>query len=110
MGIGKKPFIIAGPCSAESKQQVHEIANDIKNCTDVFRAGIWKPRTNSESFQGIGKEALIWLQEVKQKHKIKVSTEVAPLWNAHAIVVVARRTSITTADSGIKPFGKSSAT
>ena len=75
--IEKKPFIIAGPCSAESEQQVHEIANDIKNCTDVFRAGIWKPRTNSESFQGIGKEALIWLQEVKQKHKIKVSTEVA---------------------------------
>ena len=75
--IEKKPFVIAGPCSAESEKQLHEIANDIKDCTDVFRAGIWKPRTNSASFQGIGKEALIWMKQVKQKNKIKVSTEVA---------------------------------
>ena len=75
--IDKKPFVIAGPCSAESEQQVLKIANDIKDNTDVFRAGIWKPRTSSNSFEGIGKEALIWLQKVKQKNKIKVSTEVA---------------------------------
>lgn len=75
--IDKKPFVIAGPCSAESEKQVQKIANNIKRFTDIFRAGIWKPRTNSNSFEGIGKEALIWLQEVKQKHEIKVSTEVA---------------------------------
>ena len=75
--IDKKPFVIAGPCSAESEKQVQKIANDIKSSTDVFRAGIWKPRTNSNSFEGIGKEALIWMREVKQKNEMKVATEVA---------------------------------
>ena len=75
--IDRKPFVIAGPCSAESEKQVQKIANDIKDTTDVFRAGIWKPRTSSNSFEGIGKEALTWLHKVKQKSKLKVSTEVA---------------------------------
>ena len=48
--IDKKPFVIAGPCSAESEKQSLKIANDIKDNTDVFRAGIWKPRTRSNSF------------------------------------------------------------
>ena len=69
--IDKKPFVIAGPCSAESEKQVLKIANDIKDNTDVFRAGIWKPRTSSNSFEGIGKEALTWLHKVKQKSKSK---------------------------------------
>ena len=55
--ISKKPFIIAGPCSAESEEQVLKIAHEIKNTTDVFRAGAWKPRTKPNSFEGRGKGA-----------------------------------------------------
>ena len=52
--VNKKPFIIAGPCSAESENQVLETAHQIKDFTDVFRAGIWKPRTKPGSFEGVG--------------------------------------------------------
>ena len=72
------PLVIAGPCSAETEKQVLSIAHELKDSdVSIYRAGIWKPRTSSASFQGIGKEALIWMREVKQKNKIKVSTEVA---------------------------------
>lgn len=75
--INKKPFIIAGPCSAESENQIIQIAENIKQNIDVFRAGVWKPRTKPNSFEGVGKEALIWLQKVKKKLNLKVVTEVA---------------------------------
>ena len=52
--ILKKPYLIAGPCSAESEEQVLEIAHDLKDTIDVFRAGVWKPRTKPNSFEGIG--------------------------------------------------------
>ena len=61
--ISKKPFVIAGPCSAESEEQVLKIAHEIKNTTDVFRAGVWKPRTKPNSFEGRGKGALNWLKK-----------------------------------------------
>ena len=75
--INKKPFIIAGPCSAESENQIIQIAENIKQNIDVFRAGVWKPRTKPNSFEGVGKEALIGLQKVKKKLNLKVVTEVA---------------------------------
>ena len=75
--INKKPYIIGGPCSAESESQVLEIANAIKDSIHVFRAGVWKPRTNPNSFQGVGKEALTWLQKVQSNIGLKVATEVA---------------------------------
>lgn len=75
--INKKPFIIAGPCSAESENQIMQTAENIKQNVDVFRAGIWKPRTKPNSFEGVGEEALIWLQKVKKKLNLKVVTEVA---------------------------------
>lgn len=52
--IDKKPFVIAGPCSAESQDQLLQIATNIKSSVDVFRAGVWKPRTMPNSFEGVG--------------------------------------------------------
>ena len=75
--ISKKPFVIAGPCSAESEEQVLKIAHEIKNTTDLFRAGVWKPRTKPNSFEGRGKGALNWLKKVQQETHLKVATEVA---------------------------------
>jgi chorismate mutase len=75
--ISKKPFVIAGPCSAESEEQVLKIAHEIKNTTDVFRAGVWKPRTKPNSFEGRGTAALNWLKKVQQETHLKVATEVA---------------------------------
>ena len=72
-----KPYIIAGPCSAESEAQVLQIAHEIKGVANVFRAGVWKPRTSPDSFQGIGENALKWLQKVKSETGLKIITEVA---------------------------------
>ena len=71
--------LIAGPCSAETREQVLETAKeiaDIKNLT-YFRAGIWKPRTAPGSFEGIGEEGLKWMNEAKQQFGVKLITEVA---------------------------------
>ena len=75
--INKKPYIIAGPCSAESEHQLLRIANSIKDIAHVFRAGVWKPRTNPNSFEGAGVAALKWLQKVQSEIGLKVITEVA---------------------------------
>lgn len=60
-------LIIAGPCSAESREQVIETARILSGDGRVsfFRAGLWKPRTTAGSFQGVGKAGLKWLQEFK---------------------------------------------
>ena len=75
--IHKKPFVIAGPCSAESEDQLLEIAKEIRDKVDVFRAGIWKPRTSPKSFEGVGKKGLKWLKNVKDLTGLKTITEVA---------------------------------
>ena len=73
-----RPSVIAGPCSAETEEQVMETAKGLKDLgINVFRAGIWKPRTHPGSFEGIGTEGLGWLQKVKKEYGLKVSTEVA---------------------------------
>lgn len=72
------PLIIAGPCSAESESQVLDIAGELKaNGINVFRAGIWKPRTKPGGFEGVGSNGLDWLRKVKQQYGMYVSTEVA---------------------------------
>ena len=73
-----RPFIIAGPCSAESEEQmistaVHLAAQGIK----VFRAGVWKPRTKPGGFEGMGSAGLEWLSNVKRETGLKTATEVA---------------------------------
>ncbi len=73
----KKPWMIAGPCSAESQEQLLATAKAIQSDTDLFRAGVWKPRTRPNSFEGIGEQALEWLQVVKQETELRIATEVA---------------------------------
>ena len=72
------PLVIAGPCSAETEEQVLKIAHELKD-TDVsyFRAGIWKPRTRPGMFEGVGALGLKWLQRVKAETGLKTATEVA---------------------------------
>ncbi len=79
MIIAKKPIIIAGPCSAETEEQVMTCAKALSNDNrvSVFRAGIWKPRTRPGSYEGIGNTGLQWLQQVKQETGLKTATEVA---------------------------------
>jgi len=72
------PLVIAGPCSAETEDQVLKIAHDLKN-TDVsiYRAGIWKPRTRPGMFEGVGAIGLRWLDKVKKETGLLTATEVA---------------------------------
>jgi chorismate mutase len=73
------PLVIAGPCSAESLDQMLRTAHALKEISEVsvFRAGIWKPRTRPNNFEGLGEIALPWLAEVKKQTGLKVTTEVA---------------------------------
>ena len=62
----KRPLVIAGPCSAETEEQVMETARDLASRgVKIFRAGIWKPRTKPGGFEGVGSEGLLWLKKVK---------------------------------------------
>ena len=73
-----KPSVVAGPCSAESEEQVMETAKGLKEMgINVFRAGIWKPRTHPGCFEGVGAVGLKWLQRVQKEYGLKVATEVA---------------------------------
>ena len=77
MNLGH-PLVVAGPCSAETEEQVLKIAHELKD-TDVnyYRAGIWKPRTRPGNFEGVGAIGLKWLQKVKEETGLKTATEVA---------------------------------
>lgn len=74
----ERPFVIAGPCSAETEEQVLTTAHQLKGkgC-HIFRAGVWKPRTKPGGFEGCGENALPWLKRVKEETGMLVSTEVA---------------------------------
>lgn len=70
--------VIAGPCSAESRQQVMETAEGLKRVgISVMRAGLWKPRSRCGTFEGVGVRALPWLNDVRHTYGLKVMTEVA---------------------------------
>ena len=72
------PLVIAGPCSAETEDQVLKIAHELKDSdVNYFRAGIWKPRTRTGNFEGVGALGLKWLQKVKSETGMKTCTEVA---------------------------------
>jgi chorismate mutase len=77
----KQPILIAGPCSAETEAQVMAIAQDLAAMPgrkiDLFRAGVWKPRTRPGAFEGKGAEALPWLRRVKQETGLRTTIEVA---------------------------------
>lgn len=74
----ERPLVIAGPCSAETEEQVMTTARQLadKGCR-MFRAGVWKPRTKPGGFEGQGETALPWLQNVKKSTGMLVATEVA---------------------------------
>ncbi|MES2812587.1 MAG: bifunctional 3-deoxy-7-phosphoheptulonate synthase/chorismate mutase type II [Bacteroidota bacterium] len=72
------PLVIAGPCSAETEEQVLEIARQLKDSdVNIFRAGIWKPRTRPGGFEGVGEIGLKWLQKAKAETGLLMATEVA---------------------------------
>lgn len=75
---GERPIVIAGPCSAETEEQVMTTARQLaaKGCR-IFRAGVWKPRTKPGGFEGNGEKALPWLQAVKKETGMLTATEVA---------------------------------
>jgi len=78
-GYKNRPFLISGPCSAETEEQVIKTARQLAqlNTVNIFRAGIWKPRTRPNSFEGVGAEGLRWLRDVKKETGLLVGTEVA---------------------------------
>lgn len=74
----KRPIVIAGPCSAETEEQVMDTARQLSNAgIKIFRAGIWKPRTKPGGFEGMGTEALPWMKRVKEETGMLTATEVA---------------------------------
>jgi chorismate mutase len=74
-----EPLIIAGPCGAETREQVLDVARQLSQNPKikVLRAGIWKPRTRPNSFEGVGEEGLLWLKEAKEKYNLLTTVEVA---------------------------------
>ncbi len=74
----ERPFVIAGPCSAETEEQVMTTARQLafKGC-HIFRAGVWKPRTKPGGFEGQGEAALPWMKRVKEETGMLITTEVA---------------------------------
>ncbi len=83
-----RPLIIAGPCSAESREQVLESARKVAQnpAVTVLRAGVWKPRTRPGGFEGIGDQSLQWLQEAKELTKLKIATEIATPKHLEAVL------------------------
>lgn len=74
----KKPLILAGPCSAETEEQLMQTAKELHDRgIKIFRAGIWKPRTKPGGFEGVGSEGLAWLKKVKEQYGMYTATEVA---------------------------------
>lgn len=75
----RRPFLIAGPCSAESEEQLNTVVSDLAAHTDIrmIRAGIWKPRTRPDSFEGFGDRALPWLVQAGKQFNLPIAVEVA---------------------------------
>ena len=105
-GINKqRPLIIAGPCSAETEEQVMTTARELANKDiKIFRAGIWKPRTKPGGFEGIGLPGLVWLQRVKRETGMYTATEVAT--KNHVIEAVKHQIDILWigARTSVNPF------
>ena len=102
-----KPLLIAGPCSAETEEQVIQLAQAIQaNCPQVslLRAGIWKPRTRPNSFEGIGEKGLAWLKKASRITKLPVCTEVAKAGHVEAALKAEIDVLWIGARSTVSPF------
>lgn len=83
----KRPLVIAGPCSAETEEQVLTTAKQVAAAgVRIFRAGVWKPRTKPGSFEGVGRPALEWLKRVKSETGMYVTIEVATEKHVHEAI------------------------
>lgn len=72
-----KPLIIGGPCAVESREQLHIIAKRLSEMgVKILRCQLWKPRTEPDSFQGVGLTGLEWLKEIKEKYNVLIATEI----------------------------------
>ncbi len=81
----RRPMVIAGPCSAESEEQVMDTARQLAAYgVKIFRAGIWKPRTKPGGFEGIGEKGLPWMQRVHDELGMLTATEVATPYHVEA--------------------------
>jgi chorismate mutase len=84
---GSKPFIVAGPCSIESEEQIHHTARELKNMgISLLRAGAWKPRSRPGTFEGHGINGLQWLIEAGKANNLPVATEVANAVHARQVI------------------------
>lgn len=101
--FGDRPLLISGPCSAESRDQVLQTAKQLakSRIVNVFRAGIWKPRTRPDAFEGVGATGLDWLREVKETTGLMTAVEVATPYHVEAslskgidILWIGARTSV----------------
>ena len=78
MGHSRRPVVIAGPCSVETEEQLHNTVHAIQKLpVDVIRVGIWKPRTRPNAFEGHGERALPWVRDLKAETGLRFATEVA---------------------------------
>ncbi|MFQ5678551.1 MAG: chorismate mutase [Gemmatimonadota bacterium] len=76
--VGDRPLVIAGPCAAETRTQLFEVASALQGSSvDYVRAGVWKARTRPGTFDGVGDEALKWLKDAASRHELRAATEVA---------------------------------
>lgn len=82
-----RPIIIAGPCSAETEEQCLQTAHEIKDLgVNIFRAGIWKPRTRPGMFEGAKIEGLPWMKRVKEETGMAIGTEVASAMHVYEVL------------------------
>lgn len=99
------PLVIAGPCSAESLDQLLETARGLSAVgVEIFRAGIWKPRTRPGGFEGYGHEALQWMARVKAETGMLTATEVGCAAHAEAAVEAGIDVLWIGARTSVSPF------
>ncbi len=105
-GLGlSEHLLIAGPCSAESPQQIEAIAKGLRGSQiDLFRAGIWKPRTRPGSFEGLGTEALEWLEIARETLNVPVTVEVAKTEHVEAALKAGVEVLWIGARTTVNPF------
>jgi chorismate mutase len=105
-GLGlSEHLLIAGPCSAESPQQIEAIAKGLKGSkVEMFRAGIWKPRTRPGSFEGLGSEALEWMDIARDILKVPITVEVAKTEHVEAALKAGVEVLWIGARTTVNPF------
>lgn len=106
MPRGEKPLVIAGPCSAESEVQIMKVAEQLSQNENVqlIRAGVWKPRTRPNSFEGMGAKALPWLAKAQAEFGVKFTVEVAKAEHVKAALDAGIEVLWIGARSTVNPF------